>query len=135
METQSHFNAATVGAGQGYTPHESVVGDINSTDQATTEQSTNIGPEIPPLTPGNPSTDRPEIVPQSPRPEIDEPLGDDPKKWQEEEEEKRRDDEFSQKADLDNLNENRGYNEIREPAPVNPRDSDKGTEETEEYPR
>lgn len=135
METQPHFNAATVGAGQGYTPQESVVGDINSTGQATTEQSTNIGPEIPPVTPSSPSTDRPEIVPQSPRPEIDEPLGDDPKKWQEEEEERRKDDAFAQKAEQDNLTDNRGYNEIREPAPVNARDAAKGAEETEEYPR
>lgn len=129
METQpSH--PYTPGAAQ-----VSVLGNLDSTHQATTEQSTNIGPEIPPLSPGTPSTDRPEIVPQSPHPEIDEPLGDDPKKWQEEEQEEKKDREFAEKAERDNMTDNRGYNEIREPAPVNPRDSDKGTEETEEFPR
>lgn len=129
MKTQSHFTGTPSGD---YSP---VIGNLDANSGATTENSSNIGPEIPPLTPSPPSTDRPEIVPQSPTPEISEPLGDDPKKWQEEEQEEKRDQEFAEKAQHDNMNENRGYNEIREPAPVNPRDSDKGTEETEEFPR
>jgi hypothetical protein len=116
---------------------DSVVGNMSSDSteaEATTEASQNIGPEIQPPAPGNPTTDKPEIVPQSPTPEISEPLGDDPKKWQDEDREKR-EEEASSNSEQNNMTDNRGYNEIREPAPVNPRESDKGTEETEEYPR